>query len=309
LRRELISLCSLPQSGILPEALRTSCDQCTQVQKTKVLEIIKRLYFQYPDKYIALAERYDQTGVYTRKFENWVEENSNFINDSEVTISNILTTKRRPVTKTTSTTVRPTFTLKLKTTTTPPPRTKTTRKKTASTSRRPLSTRQTTSTTTTTTTMSPLSFLVTFPSSTPTIPTTLRPQSQTFTISFTAGTSLSNATRPNLLLTNSQPAIPTNPTTLTTEKSIITTSRFFPSTTRETTTNLENSFVPENSLPTTTTSREIFRSTTTRIPSVQTTNQESTSNTAIVRNLDFDLTTPNTFVTRRFDSRPQEVMN
>jgi hypothetical protein len=40
--------------GVLPSALKTACDQCTAIQMKNVLEIIKRLYFQYPDKYIGM---------------------------------------------------------------------------------------------------------------------------------------------------------------------------------------------------------------------------------------------------------------
>lgn len=61
-------------SGVLPDALRTRCDSCTNVQKLKSLEVITRLYYQHPSIYTALAERYDPTGEYTRNFENWFDE-------------------------------------------------------------------------------------------------------------------------------------------------------------------------------------------------------------------------------------------
>lgn len=64
----------LPLAGVLPEALRTRCDSCTKVQKSKALNVITRLYYQHPSIYNYLAERYDPTGEYTRNFENWFDE-------------------------------------------------------------------------------------------------------------------------------------------------------------------------------------------------------------------------------------------
>lgn len=59
---------------MLPDALKTRCSSCTKIQKAKALDAITRLYYQHPDKYLALAERYDPTGEYTRNFENWFDE-------------------------------------------------------------------------------------------------------------------------------------------------------------------------------------------------------------------------------------------
>lgn len=61
-------------SDVLPDALRTRCSSCTAIQKAKALDAITRLYYQHPDKYLALAERYDPTGEYTRNFEHWFDE-------------------------------------------------------------------------------------------------------------------------------------------------------------------------------------------------------------------------------------------
>lgn len=60
--------------GVLPDALRTRCRQCTTVQKEKALDVITRLYYEFPSSYTALAERYDPNGEYTRNFENWFDE-------------------------------------------------------------------------------------------------------------------------------------------------------------------------------------------------------------------------------------------
>lgn len=64
----------LTLSDVLPDALKTRCASCTDIQKAKALDAITRLYYQHPDKYLALAERYDPTGEYTRNFENWFDE-------------------------------------------------------------------------------------------------------------------------------------------------------------------------------------------------------------------------------------------
>ncbi|KAG5683691.1 hypothetical protein PVAND_012957 [Polypedilum vanderplanki] len=59
---------------VLPHALRTKCARCTKIQKTKALDVITRLYYEHPSIYLALAERYDPTGEYTKNFENWFDE-------------------------------------------------------------------------------------------------------------------------------------------------------------------------------------------------------------------------------------------
>lgn len=58
----------------MPHALRTKCARCTKIQKDKALDVITRLYYQYPSIYLALAERYDPKGEYTKNFENWFDE-------------------------------------------------------------------------------------------------------------------------------------------------------------------------------------------------------------------------------------------
>jgi hypothetical protein len=58
----------------LPHALRTKCARCTKIQKAKALDVITRLYYQHPSIYLALAERYDPTGEYTKNYENWFDE-------------------------------------------------------------------------------------------------------------------------------------------------------------------------------------------------------------------------------------------
>lgn len=60
--------------GVLPEALRTRCARCTKLQKEKALDVITRLYYEYPDAYLALAVRYDPKGEYTKNFESWFDE-------------------------------------------------------------------------------------------------------------------------------------------------------------------------------------------------------------------------------------------
>lgn len=62
------------REGVLPGALRTACLRCTKVQKQKALDVITRLYYQHPQIYTALAERYDPNGDYTQNFESWFDE-------------------------------------------------------------------------------------------------------------------------------------------------------------------------------------------------------------------------------------------
>ncbi|XP_053667201.1 uncharacterized protein LOC128716307 [Anopheles marshallii] len=57
---------------ILPEALRTKCARCSPIQKENALKIITRLYYDYPDQYRALRERWDPSGEYHRRFEEYL---------------------------------------------------------------------------------------------------------------------------------------------------------------------------------------------------------------------------------------------
>ncbi|XP_050101585.1 WAS/WASL-interacting protein family member 1-like isoform X2 [Anopheles aquasalis] len=57
---------------ILPEALRTKCARCSPTQKENALKIITRLYYDYPDQYRALRERWDPSGEYHRRFEEYL---------------------------------------------------------------------------------------------------------------------------------------------------------------------------------------------------------------------------------------------
>ncbi|XP_053673528.1 uncharacterized protein LOC128723788 [Anopheles nili] len=57
---------------ILPEALRTKCTRCSPIQKENALKIITRLYYDYPDQYRALRERWDPSGEYHRRFEEYL---------------------------------------------------------------------------------------------------------------------------------------------------------------------------------------------------------------------------------------------
>uniref|UniRef100_A0A182S7Z0 Chemosensory protein 5 n=1 Tax=Anopheles maculatus TaxID=74869 RepID=A0A182S7Z0_9DIPT len=59
-------------AGILPEALRTKCARCSPIQKENALKIITRLYYDYPDQYRALRERWDPSGEYHRRFEEYL---------------------------------------------------------------------------------------------------------------------------------------------------------------------------------------------------------------------------------------------
>uniref|UniRef100_A0A1Q3FQA8 Putative insect pheromone-binding family n=1 Tax=Culex tarsalis TaxID=7177 RepID=A0A1Q3FQA8_CULTA len=57
---------------ILPEALRTKCGRCSSTQKENALKIITTLYYSYPDQYQALRERWDPSGEYHRRFEEYL---------------------------------------------------------------------------------------------------------------------------------------------------------------------------------------------------------------------------------------------
>ncbi|XP_055644816.1 uncharacterized protein LOC129780515 isoform X2 [Toxorhynchites rutilus septentrionalis] len=57
---------------ILPEALRTKCGRCSATQKENALKIITTLYNNYPAQYQALRERWDPSGEYHRRFEEYL---------------------------------------------------------------------------------------------------------------------------------------------------------------------------------------------------------------------------------------------
>ncbi|XP_065083604.1 uncharacterized protein LOC135705705 isoform X5 [Ochlerotatus camptorhynchus] len=58
---------------ILPEALRTKCSRCSVTQKENALKIITTLYYNYPEQYQALRERWDPSGEYHRRFEEYIQ--------------------------------------------------------------------------------------------------------------------------------------------------------------------------------------------------------------------------------------------
>ncbi|XP_053696121.1 uncharacterized protein LOC128743546 isoform X3 [Sabethes cyaneus] len=57
---------------ILPEALRTKCGRCSETQKENALKIITTLYSNYPQQYQALRNRWDPSGEYHRRFEEYL---------------------------------------------------------------------------------------------------------------------------------------------------------------------------------------------------------------------------------------------
>lgn len=68
-------------AGILPEALRTKCGRCSPKQKENALRVIRRLYEKYPHQYNALRVKWDSTGEYHRRFEEYLrDEQYNSVN-------------------------------------------------------------------------------------------------------------------------------------------------------------------------------------------------------------------------------------
>nr|QYL00061.1 CSP5 [Eupeodes corollae] len=59
---------------ILPEALRTKCGRCQPSQKEIALKVITALYFDYPQYYKALREKWDPTGEYNNRFEEYLRD-------------------------------------------------------------------------------------------------------------------------------------------------------------------------------------------------------------------------------------------
>ncbi|XP_037046278.1 uncharacterized protein LOC119081447 isoform X3 [Bradysia coprophila] len=59
---------------ILPEALRTKCGRCSNSQKEVALKVLKKLYVYYPKHYNDLRAKWDQTGEYHRRFEEYLRE-------------------------------------------------------------------------------------------------------------------------------------------------------------------------------------------------------------------------------------------
>lgn len=55
-------------TGILPEALQTNCEKCTEKQKTVILRVIKRLRKEYPKVWAQLSLFWDPDGKFYDKF-------------------------------------------------------------------------------------------------------------------------------------------------------------------------------------------------------------------------------------------------
>lgn len=58
--------------GILPEALRTKCARCSTQQLEGGLRVITKLYYDYPTQYNRLRGKWDPTGEYHRRFEEYL---------------------------------------------------------------------------------------------------------------------------------------------------------------------------------------------------------------------------------------------
>lgn len=58
--------------GILPEALRTKCARCSPQQLEGGLRVITKLYYDYPTQYNRLRAKWDPTGEYHRRFEEYL---------------------------------------------------------------------------------------------------------------------------------------------------------------------------------------------------------------------------------------------
>lgn len=73
--------------GLLPEALRSKCGKCSNNQKESALRVLKKLYSTYPNYYNDLREKWDTSGEYHRKFEQYLqEEQFNSISDGRIII-------------------------------------------------------------------------------------------------------------------------------------------------------------------------------------------------------------------------------
>lgn len=65
-------LCVWDDLGILPEALRTKCARCSPQQLEGGLRVITKLYYDYPAQYARLRGKWDPTGEYHRRFEEYL---------------------------------------------------------------------------------------------------------------------------------------------------------------------------------------------------------------------------------------------
>lgn len=63
---------SVIATGILPEALKTKCARCSPQQLESGLKIITKLYYDYPTQYSRLRAKWDPTGEYHRRFEEYL---------------------------------------------------------------------------------------------------------------------------------------------------------------------------------------------------------------------------------------------
>lgn len=71
--------------GILPEALRTKCARCSTQQLEGGLRVVTKLYYDYPTQYARLRAKWDPTGEYHRRFEEYLRGlQFNTINNNEV---------------------------------------------------------------------------------------------------------------------------------------------------------------------------------------------------------------------------------
>lgn len=54
--------------------MRTKCARCSNYQKESALKVITKLYYDYPRQYSLLRMKWDPTGEYHRRFEEYLQE-------------------------------------------------------------------------------------------------------------------------------------------------------------------------------------------------------------------------------------------
>lgn len=59
---------------VLPDALKTDCNKCTEVQKDRSEKVINFLMKNRPTDYERLTSKYDPTGEYKKKLEKFAKE-------------------------------------------------------------------------------------------------------------------------------------------------------------------------------------------------------------------------------------------
>lgn len=66
---ELLSRNVYPVAEVLPDAIKTRCAKCTDVQRDKAIKVVRKLQRDYPQEWKIITDKWDPKGNLMKEFE------------------------------------------------------------------------------------------------------------------------------------------------------------------------------------------------------------------------------------------------